>query len=149
MLDTGADRSTIFSRYGDAHPQELRDRGLGESMNDAFPFINDFSGVGGTVDYRPLQVGPVVVSGWSFPKWLFEMTQNAPSFELEDYDGLIGQDFLRNFDVYLDIIRTTKSIWFQTIGFALVGEASSSTAMSVRKVNAALPKRPASPLTLS
>ena len=71
-------------------------------MNDAFPFINDFSGVGGTVDYRPLEVGPVVVSGWSFPKWLFEMTQNAASFELEDYDGLIGQDFLRNFDVYLD-----------------------------------------------
>ncbi|MGC2405335.1 MAG: aspartyl protease family protein [Candidatus Cybelea sp.] len=102
VLDTGADRSTIFSRFGDAHPQELRDRGLGESMNDAFPFINDFSGVGGSVDYRPLQVGPVVVSGWSFPKWLFEMTQNAPSFELEDYDGLIGQDFLRNFDVYLD-----------------------------------------------
>ncbi|MGA9419956.1 MAG: hypothetical protein WBV40_12475, partial [Candidatus Cybelea sp.] len=28
--------------------------------------------------------------------------QNAASFELEDYDGLIGQDFLRNFDVYLD-----------------------------------------------
>lgn len=102
VLDTGADRSTIFSRYADAHPRELRDRGLGEAMNDAFPFINDFSGVGGTVDYRPLEVGPLVVSGWSFPKWLFEMTQNAPSFELEDYDGLIGQDFLRNFDVYLD-----------------------------------------------
>ncbi|HEY2474714.1 MAG TPA: aspartyl protease family protein [Candidatus Cybelea sp.] len=102
VLDTGADRSAIFSRYADAHPRELRDRGLGESMNDAFPFINDFSGVGGTVDYRPIQVGPVVVSGWSFPKWLFAVTQNAPSFELEDYDGLIGQDFLRNFDVYLD-----------------------------------------------
>jgi hypothetical protein len=43
-----------------------------------------------------------VVSGWSFPQWLFEVTQNDASFELEDYDGLIGQDFLRNFDVYLD-----------------------------------------------
>jgi hypothetical protein len=102
VLDTGADRSAIFSRYTDAHPRELRDRGLGEAMEDASPFINDFSGVGGTVDYRPLEVGPLVVSGWSFPKWLFEVTQDAPSFELEDYDGIIGQDLLRNFDVYLD-----------------------------------------------
>jgi hypothetical protein len=102
VLDTGADRSTIFSGYANAHPSELRDHGLGEAMNDAFPFINDFSGVGGTVDYRPLQAGPLVVSGWSFPQWLFEVTQNDASFELEDYDGLIGQDFLRNFDVYLD-----------------------------------------------
>lgn len=102
VLDTGADRSAIFSGYAGAHPRELRDRGLGEAMNDASPFINDFSGVGGTVDYRPLQAGPVVVSGWRFPKWLFEVTQNAPSFEIEDYDGIIGQDFLRNFDVYLD-----------------------------------------------
>lgn len=102
VLDTGADRSAIFSRYADAHPRELRDRGLGEAMNDAFPFINDFSGVGGSVDYRPLEVGPLAVSGWNFPKWLFEVTQNAASFELEDYDGIIGQDFLRNFDVYLD-----------------------------------------------
>jgi Aspartyl protease len=102
VLDTGADRSAIFSRYADAHPRELRDRGLGEAMEDAFPFINDFYGVGGTVDYRPLEAGPLLVSGWSFPKWLFAVTQNAPSFEFEDYDGLIGQDFLRNFEVYLD-----------------------------------------------
>ncbi|MBV9028029.1 MAG: clan AA aspartic protease, partial [Candidatus Eremiobacteraeota bacterium] len=74
VLDTGADRSVIFSRYADAHPRELRDRGLGEAMEDAFPFINDFSGVGGTVNYRPLEVGPLVVSAWSFPKWLFEVT---------------------------------------------------------------------------
>ena len=35
------------------------------------------------------------------------MTQNDASFELEDYDGLIGQDFLRNFDVYLDYPHST------------------------------------------
>ena len=59
-------------------------------------------GVGGDVDYRPLQAGPFALGAWTFPKWLFYVTQNAPSFEFEDYDGLIGQDVLRNFDVYLD-----------------------------------------------
>jgi hypothetical protein len=44
----------------------------------------------------------VALGGWSFPTWLFDVTQNAAAFEFEDYDGLIGQDFLRNFDVYLD-----------------------------------------------
>ena len=102
VLDTGADRSAIFSRYAEAHASQLRDRGLGEAMSDAFPFINDFSGVGGSVAYHPLEAGPVQFAGWSFPTWLFAVTQNAPSFELEDYDGLVGQDFLRNFDVYLD-----------------------------------------------
>ena len=30
------------------------------------------------------------------------LTQNAKAFESDDEDGLIGQDFLRNFEVYLD-----------------------------------------------
>ncbi|HEY5427402.1 MAG TPA: hypothetical protein VIJ77_12700, partial [Candidatus Tumulicola sp.] len=63
---------------------------------------DDFSGVGGTVDYRPLQTGPFVFGPWTFPKWLFYVTQDAPAFEFEDYDGLVGQDLLRNFDLYLD-----------------------------------------------
>lgn len=71
-------------------------------MTAAFPFVNDFTGVGGSVEYRPLELGPLIVGTWSFPTWLFDVTQNASGFEFEDYDGLIGQDFLRNFDVYLD-----------------------------------------------
>jgi hypothetical protein len=42
------------------------------------------------------------LAGWTFPHWLSYVTQNAPSFESEDYDGLIGQDVLRNYDVWLD-----------------------------------------------
>lgn len=71
-------------------------------MTAAFPFVNDFTGVGGSVEYRPLELGPLIVGAWSFPTWLFDVTQNASAFEFEDYDGLMGQDFLRNFDVYLD-----------------------------------------------
>jgi hypothetical protein len=102
VLDTGAYRCAMFSRYLAVHQKEFADRGLGQAMTDAFPFINEFVGVGGTVQYQPLEVGPFSVGAWSFPTWLFEVTENAPSFEFEDYDGLIGQDFLRNFDVYLD-----------------------------------------------
>ncbi|HTU81985.1 MAG TPA: aspartyl protease family protein [Candidatus Acidoferrales bacterium] len=101
IVDTGADRSTLFSRFAAAHPA-LTDLGLGTAMQAAWPFVDDFSGVGGTVDFRPLQAGPFVFADWSFPKWLFYVTQDAPSFEFEDYDGLVGQDLLRNFDVYLD-----------------------------------------------
>jgi hypothetical protein len=102
VVDTGAYRSAMFSRYFEMHANRFPDRGLGEAMTASFPFVNDFTGVGGTVEYRPLELGPFVVGSWSFPTWLFDVTQNAAAFEFEDYDGLIGQDFLRNFDVYLD-----------------------------------------------
>jgi Aspartyl protease len=102
IVDTGADRSALFSTFANAHPKDVADRGLGTAMQAAFPFVDNFSGVGGSVEYRPVQVGPFVLGSWTFPKWLFVVTQNAASFEFEDYDGLIGQDVLRNFDVYLD-----------------------------------------------
>ncbi|MEO6836563.1 MAG: aspartyl protease family protein [Candidatus Tumulicola sp.] len=102
VVDTGADRSTLFSAFAQAHVGRISDQGLGTAMQAAFPFVDDFYGVGGKVDFRPVQAGPFVFGPWTFPKWLFYVTQNAPSFEIEDYDGLIGQDFLRNFDLYLD-----------------------------------------------
>jgi hypothetical protein len=102
ILDTGADRSAIFSAFANAHPHDIADRGLGQQMEAAFPFVDKFSGVGGRIEYRPVQAGPFVLGPWTFPKWLFTVTQNAASFEFEDYDGLIGQDVMRNFDVYLD-----------------------------------------------
>lgn len=102
IVDTGADRCTLFSGFVGAHAAAISDAGLGLEMQAASPFVDDFLGVGGTVDYRPLQAGPFVFGRWTFPRWLFYVTQDAPAFEFEDYDGLIGQDFLRNFDLYLD-----------------------------------------------
>jgi predicted aspartyl protease len=102
LLDTGADRSMLFAQFVSAHPSDASDQGLGTAMQASSPFVNDFLGVGGTVDYRPMQIGPLDLAGWTFPHWLFYVTQNAPSFESEDYDGLIGQDVLRNYDVWLD-----------------------------------------------
>jgi hypothetical protein len=102
IVDTGADRSALFSSFLQTGGKNISDRGLGTSMRAAWPFVDDMEGVGGSVDYRPLQAGPLALGAWSFPKWLFYVTQNAPAFEFEDYDGLIGQDLLRNFDLYLD-----------------------------------------------
>ncbi|MDE2480646.1 MAG: aspartyl protease family protein [bacterium] len=102
VLDTGADRSALFSSFIREYPSAASDRGLGDEMTAAFPFVDDLSGVGGSVDYRPLQVGPFTFGGSTFDRWLFDVTQNAPTFEIEDYNGLIGQDVLRYYDLYLD-----------------------------------------------
>lgn len=109
IVDTGADRSALFSNFVAAHPGDVLDQGLGDQMLAQYPFVTDFNGVGGTVKYRPLQVGPLTLGGIVFPKWLFSGTHDAPSFEGDDFDGLVGQDVLRNFDVYLDYAH--EKIW--------------------------------------
>lgn len=103
ILDTGADRSMLFSDFVGAHPVETTDRGLGEAMLASFPFLSNVSGVGGRMRVRPVQVSSLGVGSLTLPRWLFEVLQNEErSFEGEDFDGLIGQDVLRNFVVYLD-----------------------------------------------
>ncbi|MFN2449947.1 MAG: aspartyl protease family protein [Candidatus Baltobacteraceae bacterium] len=102
IVDTGADRSMIFSGFAQAHTADVADQGLGESMTASYPFISQIYGVGGKVQVRPVQVPSLSIGSITFPKWLFDVSKDAPSFEGDDYDGLIGQDVLRNFDVYFD-----------------------------------------------
>ena len=109
ILDTGADRSALFTSFVSAHPDDVVDLGLGDRELEQYPFVTDFQGVGGLVKYRPLQVGPFTFAGYVFPKWMFTGTHGAPSFEGDDFDGLVGQDVLRNFDVYLDYAH--EKIW--------------------------------------
>jgi hypothetical protein len=109
IMDTGADRSTLASGFATAHPNDAADQGLGDQLRDAFPFETVFYGVGGKVSYRSIQVGPLAFGGQTFAKWLFDATYGAASFETEDYDGLIGQDVLRYFDVYLDYAH--QRVW--------------------------------------
>lgn len=102
IVDTGADRSMIFSGFAREHPLDIADQGMGDTMRASFPFGSKISGVGGKVNVRPVQVQTLDIGSITFPKWLFDVSQDAASFEGDDYDGLIGQDVLRNFDVYLD-----------------------------------------------
>jgi hypothetical protein len=106
VVDTGADRSMIFSSFADAHPTAVSDQGLGEEMTASLPFIDKIMGVGGKVQVRPVQVSSLILGSITLPNWLFYVSQNAASFEGDDYDGLIGQDVLRNFDVYFDYPHT-------------------------------------------
>lgn len=106
IVDTGADRSMIFSAFAQAHPKDVADQGLGQDMTDSFPFMVDIRGVGGKVHVREVQVPNLTIGSIVLPNWLFDVSQDAPSFEGEDYDGLIGQDVLRNFDVYFDYGRS-------------------------------------------
>lgn len=105
VIDTGADRSALFSTFVDAHPDATKDLGFGTLERDAQPFEQTFAGVGGRVAYKQVQLAAFAFGGVTFPSWIFDATQNAPSFEIEDYAGLIGQDALRYFDVYLDYAR--------------------------------------------
>lgn len=105
IVDTGADRSMIFSAFAQAHPQDVSDQGSGEEESTALPFMDKIYGVGGKVAVREVQVSSLSLGTVRLPDWLFDVSQDAPSFEGDDYDGLIGQDVLRNFDVYFDYGR--------------------------------------------
>jgi hypothetical protein len=103
ILDTGADRSMLFSDFVAAHPKDTKDQGLGDAMTASFPFVSHIFGVGGKIRFHPVQASSLGVASMSFPLWLFFASeQDGRSFEGEDFDGLLGQDLLRNFTVYLD-----------------------------------------------
>ena len=105
IIDTGADRSMIFSAFAAAHPRDVQGAGGSEALEDSLPLVDSISGVGGKVQVYEAQVSGLDIGGLTFPKWRFEVSQDAPGFEGEDYDGLIGQDVLRYFDVYFDYSR--------------------------------------------
>jgi predicted aspartyl protease len=102
VVDTGADRSMIFSSFAAAHPDDIPTQHIGEEGMASLPFFGSISGVGGTVQTRQVRLPQFQVATFKLSDWPFEVSQNAASFEGDDYDGLLGQDFLRYFDVYFD-----------------------------------------------
>jgi hypothetical protein len=106
ILDTGADRSMLFADFVAAHPKETTDQGLGAAMTTSSPFVSHLSGVGGEIQARPVQIESLGLGTIAFPRWLFlATTGETRTFEGDDIDGLIGQDVLRNFVLYLDYRR--------------------------------------------
>lgn len=102
LVDTGADTSALFSSFPKNHPGGILQGGVGAEMAASSPFLSQFFAVGGTVKYREVEAGPLRVGAWNFPSWPFNLTLDAATFDFQDYDGILGQDFLRYYDLYLD-----------------------------------------------
>jgi hypothetical protein len=102
IVDTGADASILFASFLEDDGAALQQGGITAETEAASPFLGTSYGVGGIVKYRSVEAGPLSIASWRFPVWPFSLVEDARSFDLEDYDGLIGQDFLRYYDVYFD-----------------------------------------------
>jgi predicted aspartyl protease len=101
ILDTGASDGVVFSTFADTHPDDLKDQGRGREISSWVPFVYS-QGVGGLITMKTLEVQSLTVGALTFKDWLIFRTVANHAFEGEDTDGLIGYDFLKFFDVYLD-----------------------------------------------
>lgn len=102
IIDTGADNSILFRRFLDAHPRLFPDQTGTDVLEDAFPLMGRISGVGGQLQMQQYTANSLAVGKVTLPDWPLMAAVSTSAFGTDDDDGLIGQDFLRNFDVYLD-----------------------------------------------
>ena len=101
LVDTGSDFVVVFSAFADAHPDDVSDSDFSAVQDFFFPVV-EASGVGGGLSLIPTRVGAFHFAGVGFQHFLVFLVRNAPAFEGEDDDGLIGYEFLKYFDVYFD-----------------------------------------------
>ncbi len=101
VLDTGATDVVLFSSFAAAHPNDVKDEGLGRSVSSYEPFVTA-SGVGGDIEMAPTQVSSYHFGTVNFTDYLLLRTLGGTAFEFEDTDGLVGFDVLRYFTVTLD-----------------------------------------------
>jgi len=101
ILDTGATDGFLFPDFAATHKQDVADRGLGSVIDFYYP--HEYAeGVGGYIKLKPTQVAAFTVGGITFKDWLVNVLVNDYAQEAEDYDGLVGYDFLRYFTVVFD-----------------------------------------------
>jgi hypothetical protein len=101
ILDTGADNGYVFPTFAASHRADLTDQGRGSMISDYSPFMSA-QGVGGTISLKPTQVASFQLAGVDFRDWVVYTMTNDYAQEAEDYDGLIGYDFLKYFTVVFD-----------------------------------------------
>jgi len=100
IVDTGADGVVIFDAFARAHdfPQWSYD----ELRKTYYPMITA-DGVGGDLFLVPVIAPAFHFASVNFEDFtVFELVNTNRAFQGEDMDGLIGYDFLRFFDVYID-----------------------------------------------
>jgi len=101
ILDTGATNGFLFPDFAVNHKRDVADRGLGAIIDFYYP--HEYAeGVGGYIKLKPLQVAMFRVGGITFNDWVVNVLVNDYAQEAEDYDGLVGYDFLRYFTVVFD-----------------------------------------------
>jgi len=59
-------------------------------------------GVGGEIRLKPTQVRSFSLGGVRFTDWIIYKMPGNTAQEAEDFDGLIGYDFLKYFNVVFD-----------------------------------------------
>ncbi len=100
ILDTGDDLTMIFASFAKAHPDATKDNG---KLEDVYGnFADSVRGVGGSFSVQPSSVKDFQVGPLKFNYWTLLVGHSPASFEGDDGAGLIGQDFLAYFDLYLD-----------------------------------------------
>lgn len=102
IVDTGSPGVMLFSQFADAHPDDVKDQGRGEDLSAKGAFLFLFSSVGGLGSMRPTELKSVQFGQTKFDDFMTMRTVSAGDFGGDDFDGLIGTEFLRFFDVYFD-----------------------------------------------
>jgi hypothetical protein len=103
ILDTGATNCFIFPSFAEENPKDISDQGKGVDVNRIYLPQYGFYGVGGEIHVRATEVKSLSVSGATFNDWImFTQLSDYKNPGRDEFDGLIGYDFLKYFTVYLD-----------------------------------------------
>jgi hypothetical protein len=97
LIDTGSHGAVlIFDRFARRYPGSLVDEGGGGDLRIAYG-----RGVGGDFDLLPYQLKSVRIGNVDFQDFLAYVVRQRNLYD-SDSDGLIGDGFLRLFDIYFD-----------------------------------------------
>ncbi len=101
LIDTGASGPVlIFDYFRRRHPSALVDLGGGEARN------RHFLGVGGAFETQPYQLDSVRLGNVNFKDFLAFVVRTKTAYA-SDEDGVLGTEFLRLFNVYLDYANSS------------------------------------------
>ena len=114
LLDTGSNIVVATARFARAHSDDVRDRG-GENFNRSFHHYYSSYG-GGFINTYPavvdrVQLGPMRFNGSQLQVESFE---GPPSPGFADFDGIVGYNLMRFFDLWFDYSR--NQVWLAPNG---------------------------------
>lgn len=107
IVDTGADKGYLFPHFAELHRKDVADEGLGRVLNEQSGGGLYSSTIGGGFQLTPSEVSRFSIGQVTFQDWMIYTLAGDYAQEEEDYDGLIGYDFLRFFNVVFDYADST------------------------------------------